>query len=97
MNGKLSSVLYNNNNNLIHQNNGSILINLSMKVENWEDTCFPSSPYGCETWTIKEGEKKKFAAFEMWCWRCMLRIPWTARHTNPSIWKQLDVEPEDRV
>jgi len=54
---------------------------------------FTVATYGCETWTIKEGERKKIAAFGMWGWSRMLRIPWTARRTNTSIWKQLDVEP----
>jgi len=49
--------------------------------------------YRCETWTIKEAEIKKIVDFEMWCWRRMLRIPWTARRTNTLVWKQLDAEP----
>jgi len=67
------------------------------KVKIVKTLVYTVATYGFETWTIKEAERKKIIAFEMSCWRCMLRIPWTARCTKASIWKQLDVEPEDRV
>ena len=49
---------------------------------------FPVVMYGCESWTIKKAEHQKFDAFELWCWRRLLRIPWTARRSNQSILKQ---------
>lgn len=48
--------------------------------------------YGVETWTIKESERKKIDAFEMWCWRRMLRIPWTAKRANVSILNELSIK-----
>jgi len=68
-------------------------ISQSTKLRIVKTLVFPVATYGCETWTIKKGERRKITAFDMWCWRRMLRIPWTARRTNASTWKQLDVEP----
>ena len=45
--------------------------------------------YGCESWTIKKGEHRRIDAFEMWCWRRLLRVPWTARRSNQSILKEI--------
>ena len=48
--------------------------------------------YGCETWTIKESEHRRIDAFELWCWRRRLRVPWTARRSNQSILKEITPE-----
>ena len=53
---------------------------------------FPVVMYGCESWTIKKAECQRIDAFEMWCWRRLLRVPWTARRSNQSILK--DIRPE---
>ena len=50
---------------------------------------FPVVMYGCESWTIKKAEHKKIDAFELWCWRRLLRVPWTARRLNQSILKEI--------
>ena len=50
---------------------------------------FPVVMYGCESWTIKKAEHKRIDAFELWCWRRLLRVPWTARRSNQSILKEL--------
>ena len=51
--------------------------------------CFPVVMYGCESWTIKKAERRRIDAFELWCWRRLLRIPWTARRSNKSILKEI--------
>ena len=48
--------------------------------------------YGCESWTIKKAEGQRINAFEMWCWRRLLRVPWTARRSNQSILKEISPE-----
>jgi len=53
---------------------------------------FPVVMYGCESWTIKKAERQRTNAFELWCWRRLLRVPWTARRSNQSILK--DISPE---
>ena len=53
---------------------------------------FPVVMYGCENWTIKKAEHQRIDAFELWCWRRLLRVPWTARRSNQSILK--DISPE---
>ena len=50
---------------------------------------FPVVMYGCENWTIKKAEHRKIDAFELWCWRRLLRVPWTARRSNQSILKEI--------
>ena len=50
---------------------------------------FPVVIYGCESWTIKKAEHKRIDAFELWCWRRLLRVPWTARKSNQSILKEI--------
>ena len=50
---------------------------------------FPVVMYGCESWTIKKAERQKIDAFELWCWRRLLRVPWTARRSNQSILKEM--------
>ena len=53
---------------------------------------FPVVMYGCESWTIKKAERRRIAAFELWCWRRLLRVPWTARRSNQSILKEISPE-----
>ena len=53
---------------------------------------FPVIIYGCENWTIKKGEHQRIDAFELWCWRKVLRVPWTARKSNQSIPKEINPE-----
>ena len=54
---------------------------------------FPVVMYGCESWTIKKTERQRIDAFELWCWRRLLRVPWTARRSNQSILKDISPEP----
>ena len=49
---------------------------------------FPVGMYGCESWTVKKAERRRFDPFELWCWRRLLRVPWTARRSNQSILKE---------
>ena len=53
---------------------------------------FPVVMYGCENWTIKKAERQRIDAFELWCWRRLLRVPWTARRSNESILKEISPE-----
>ena len=53
---------------------------------------FPVGMYGCEIWTIKKAEHQRIDAFELWCWRRLLRVPWTARRSNQSILKEISPE-----
>ena len=53
---------------------------------------FPVVMYGCESWTIKKGERRRIDAFELWCWRRLLRVPWTTRRSNQSILKEMSPE-----
>ena len=53
---------------------------------------FPVVMYGCESWTIKKAECRRIDAFELWCWRRLLRVPWTARRSNQSILKEINPE-----
>ena len=53
---------------------------------------FPVVMYGCESWTIKKAEHRRLDAFELWCWRRLLRVPWTARRSNQSILKEISPE-----
>ena len=50
---------------------------------------FPVIVYGCESWTVKKAERRRIDAFELWCWRRLLRVPWTARRSNQSILKEI--------
>ena len=52
---------------------------------------FPIVMYGCEIWTVKKAERRRIDAFELWCWRRFLRVPWTARRANPSILKEISL------
>jgi len=60
-------------------------ITLSTKVRLVKAMAFPVVIYGCESWTIKKAEHRRTDAFELWCWRRLLRVPWTARRSNQSI------------
>ena len=53
---------------------------------------FPVVIYGCESWTIQKAERQRIDAFELWCWRRLLRVPWTARRSNQSILKEINPE-----
>ena len=53
---------------------------------------FPVVMYGCESWTVKKAERRRIDAFELWCWRRLLRVPWTARRSNRSILKEISPE-----
>ena len=74
----------------------SILINrditLPTKVHLIEDTVFTVVMYRCESWTIKKAECRRIDAFELWCWRRLLRVPWTIRRPNQSILKEVSPE-----
>ena len=67
-------------------------ITLSTKVCLVKAMVFPVVMYGCESWTIKRAECRRIDAFELWCWRRLLRIPWTARRSNQSILKEISPE-----
>ena len=62
-------------------------ITLATKVHLVKAMVFPVVMYGCDTWTVKKAECRRIAAFELWCWRRLLRVPWTARRSNQSILK----------
>ena len=64
-------------------------ITLPTKVCLVKAMVFPVVMYGCESWTIKKAEHQKIDAFELWCWRRLLRVPWTARRSNQSILKEI--------
>ena len=64
-------------------------ITLSIKVHLVKAMVFSVVMYGCESWTIKKAECQRIDAFELWCWRRLLRVPWTARRSNQSILKEL--------
>ena len=64
-------------------------ITLSAKVHLVKAMVFPVVMYGCESWTIKKAEHGRIDAFELWCWRRLLRVPWTARRSNQSILKEI--------
>ena len=64
-------------------------ITLLRKVPLVKAMAFPVVMYGCESWTIKKAECKRIDAFELWCWRRLLRVPWTARRSNQSILKEI--------
>ena len=64
-------------------------ITLPTKVRLVKAIVFPVVMYGCESWTVKKAERQKIDAFELWCWRRLLRVPWTARRSNQSILKEI--------
>ena len=64
-------------------------ITLLTKVHLVKTMLFPVVMYGCESWIVKKAERQKIDAFELWCWRRLLRVPWTARRSNQSILKEI--------
>ena len=64
-------------------------ITLPAKVHLVKAMVFPVVMYGCESWTVKKAERQRIDAFELWCWRRLLRVPWTARRSNQSILKEI--------
>ena len=64
-------------------------ITLPTKVHLVKAMVFPVVTYECESWTVKKAERQRIAAFELWCWRRLLRVPWTARRSNQSILKEI--------
>ena len=67
-------------------------ITLPTKVRLVKAVVFPVVIYGCESWTVKKAECRRIDAFELWCWRRLLRVPWTARRSNQSILKEISTE-----
>ena len=67
-------------------------ITLPAKVHLVKAMVFPVVMYGCENWTVKKAERQRIDAFELWCWRRLLRVPWTARRSNQSILKEISPE-----
>ena len=67
-------------------------ITLPTKVRLIKPMVFPVVMYGCESWTIKKAERRRIDAFELWCWRRLLRVPWTTRSSNQSILKEISLE-----
>ena len=65
-------------------------ITLSTKVHLANAMVFPVVMYGCESWTIKKADCQRMDAFELWCWRSLLRVPWTTRRSNQSILKEIN-------
>ena len=67
-------------------------ITLSTKVCLVKTMVFPIVMYGCENWTIKKAECQRIDGFDLWCWRRLLRVPWTAKRSNQSILKEISLE-----
>ena len=67
-------------------------VTLTTKVLLFKAMVFPVVMYGCESWTIKKAEHRRIDAFEVWCWRRLFRVPWTARQSNQSILKEISPE-----
>ena len=65
-------------------------ITLLTKVRLVKATVFPGVMYGCESWIVKKAEHQRIDGFELWCWRRLLRVPWTARRSNQSILKEIN-------
>ena len=76
-----------------HKNQDNVLksrdITLPIKVRLVKVMVFPAVTYGCERWTVKKAERQRTDAFELWCWKRLLRVPWTARRSNQSILKEI--------
>ena len=68
------------------------MLTLPTKVHLVKAMAFPVVMYGCESWTIKKVECRRIDAFELWCWRRLLRVPWTARRSNQSVLKEISPE-----
>ena len=69
-------------------------ITLFTKVYLVKAMVFPVVMYGCENWTVKKAEHRRIDAFELWCWRRLLRVPWTAKRSNQSIPKEISPDGE---
>ena len=67
-------------------------ITLSTKVRLVKAMVFPLVTYGCKSWIMKKAELRRIDAFELWCWRRLLRVPWTSRRSNQSILKEISPE-----
>ena len=67
-------------------------ITLPTKVHLVKAMVFPVVIYGCESWTVKKADRRRIDAFELWCWRRLLRVPWTVRRANQSILKEISPE-----
>ena len=67
-------------------------ITLPTKVHLVKAMVFPLVKYGCQSWSLKKAERRRIDAFELWCWRRLLRVPWTARRSNQSILKEISPE-----
>ena len=65
---------------------------LPTKIHLVKAMVFPVVMYGCESWTVKKAEHQRIDTFELWCWRRLLRVPWTARRSNQSILKEISPE-----
>ena len=72
-------------------------ITLPTKVHLVKAMVFPVVMYGCESWTVKKAEHRRIDAFELWCWRRLLRVPWTARRSNQSILKEISLGVHGRT
>ena len=70
----------------------SRVITWQTKIHLVKPMLFPVVMYGCESWTIKKAESQRIGAFQLWCWRKLLRVPWTARRSNQSILNEIDPE-----
>ena len=70
---------------------------LPAKVRLVKAMVFPVVMYGCESWTVKKAEHWRIDAFELWCWRSLLRVPWTAKKSNQSILKEISHHPRSDV
>ena len=73
----------------VQQNESVVHIHKSTKVHLVKAVVFPVVMYGFESWTVKKAEHRRIDAFEMWCWRRLLRVPWTAGRSNQSILKEI--------
>ena len=66
-------------------------ISLQTKVHLVKAMVFPVVMYGCESWTVKKAEHRRIDTFELWCWRRLFRVPWTARRSNQSVLKEMSL------
>ena len=64
-------------------------VTLPTKVHLVKAVVFPEVTYGCESWTVKKADRQRIDAFELWCWRRLLKVPWTARRSNQSILREI--------
>ena len=70
-------------------------ITLPTNVRQVKAMVFPVVMYGCDSWTVKDAERQRIGAFELWCWRRLLRVPWTARRSKQSILKEISPHWKD--